>query len=181
MNTRSSRAAGIVLALCFLSIPLAGAPALAEDDAWQDLRPLAGDWKGEGSGFGVTSDVTHKWEFVLDEKFLRLRTRSTPREEEKSSEEHEDVGYLSHDSDRGLFVFRQFLSEGYVNTFDVIAEQGDSLRILFEYREAESAGGMKARMYVIFLSDTEYEMTLELAAPGKEFAPCQHMRMKRVE
>jgi len=48
---------------------------------------------------GVVSDVTNDWAFVVDGKFLRLKTRSVPRDMESSAEVHEDVGYLSVDTD----------------------------------------------------------------------------------
>jgi hypothetical protein len=68
-------------------------------------------------------------------------------------------------------------SEGFVNTFDV---EVDGQTIWFHHRLSESAGGMRARMQLRFLSEDEYGMVLDLAAPGKEFAACQEMRLKRV-
>ena len=76
--------------------------------------------------------------------------------------------------------FRQFLSEGVVNTFDVTSGS-DGKRIVFEHRETESAGGMGARMRLTFVADDEYEMTLDLATPEKDYATCQTMRMERSE
>jgi hypothetical protein len=140
-----------------------------------------GKWQGEGSGFGVVSDVTHEWEFVIDGNFLRLTTLSIPRTETGAENKHEDVGYMSRDTDRGVFVFRQFLSEGFVNTFDVSATSGDNPEIVFEYHHSESAGGMRARMILNFVSASEYKMVLELASPGKDFAACQEMQLKKVE
>ncbi len=155
--------------------------ACADDaaDAWRHYRPLVGHWIGAGSGFGVVSDVEHHWEFVIHDKFLRLQTRSTARQEDGAGEVHEDVGYLSQDTDRSAFVFRQFLSEGSVNTFDMSTTDREPATLLFGVRESESAGGMRVQMRLTFLSANEYEMVLELAGPGKDFSPCQTMRMKR--
>jgi hypothetical protein len=149
----------------------------AEPSVWAAFVPLVGEWRGEGSGFGAVSDVDHEWSFAVQGKFLQLRTRSVQRAEAGAGEVHEDVGYLSHDKDAGAFVFRQFLSEGFVNTFDV---EIDGQTIRFQHRLSESAGGMRARMQLRFLSEDEYEMVLDLAAPGKDFAACQEMRLKRV-
>lgn len=157
-----------------------GSSEPSEKDVWQPYRLLVGEWRGEGSGFGVVSDVSHNWAFVMDGKFLRLKTRSVPRDMESSAEVHEDIGYLSLDTDRDVFVFRQFLSEGFVNTFDVTADTNGLAKIVFEYRESESAGGMRARMLLEFVSQTEYEMVLELAGTGKDFAPCQNMHMIKI-
>ena len=159
---------------------LAVTTAQEERDVWQDLRPLVGRWGGEGSGFGTVSDVTHEWKFVFHGKFLKLETKSVARAEEGTGEIHEDVGLISYDTNRSSFVFRQFLSEGFVNIFDVVVEPGDEGTILFESRESESAGATRARMRLTFHSATEYEMVLDLAAPGKEFVACQRMVMKKV-
>ncbi len=94
-------------------------------------------------------------------------------------EVHEDVGFLSRDKDRSSFVFKQFLTEAFVNTFDVSVEQGQRTTILFGARESESAGGMRVQMQLTFLSETEYAMVLQLAAPGNNFSPCQRMRMRK--
>jgi hypothetical protein len=173
-------APGISLLLALAAF-LCATTASAQDDtdAWQDFRPLTGLWRGEGEGFGNVSDVTHAWEFAVQGQYLRLETRSVTRQESGTGEVHEDVGYLSHDTDRASFVFRQFLSEGFVNTFDVSVKEEGGTVILFGDRESESAGGMRVRMRLEFLSDTEYEMVLDLAMPDGDFATCQRMRMKK--
>ena len=160
----------IILA-CLL---IAASVSLAEEDAWAPFRALEGTWTGEGEGFGSISDVSHSWTFVLGGKFLRLVTTSTPRGE--GSEVHEDVGYLSHDTDRGVFVFRQFLGEGFVNTFDMKVD-GDTLH--FTSVSAESAGGMRVRMRLVFTGADTYNMELDLAAADGDFSTCQAMNMRR--
>jgi hypothetical protein len=114
-------------------------------DVWESFRPLVGTWKGEGSGFDAISDVTHEWEFAIQEQFLRLRTKSITQKEEGAGDIHEDVAYLSRDRDRNAFVFRQFLSEGYVNTFNVTVDNAERSTIIFSHRESESAGGMRVQ------------------------------------
>ncbi len=97
------------------------------------------------------------------------------------AEVHEDVGYFNHDPDRDLIVFRQFLSEGYVNTYTLAPaeEPGDSLVLTSE--STESAGGMQARLTIRLPAPDSYEMLLDLASPGKEFFTCQRLSMKRVQ
>jgi hypothetical protein len=99
--------------------------------------------------------------------------------DEDAGDLHEDAGYLSLDTDHSSLLFRQFLSEGFVNTFDVPVEDADTLRIRFGPRDSERAGGMRVRMELVFPSDAECEMVHGLAAPGKDFAACQRMRMMR--
>jgi len=153
----------IFIVLC-LSMPPT-AVSQQEADPWQPLRALLGTWAGTGSGFGTVSEVVHEWEFVIGQHFLRLSTRSTSRAAEGSQEVHEDIGYLSLDADRDAFVFRQFLSEGYVNTYDVTVDGNDLPTIEFAYLDAESAGGMRAQMRLVFVSADQYEMVLDLAGP----------------
>jgi hypothetical protein len=161
-----------VWALTALAL-LAAVPASATEDPWAGVRRLLGTWEGSGSGFGETAPVRHTWSFVFDGTFLRLETVSGDPGAQRG-----DVGYLSRDTDTGRLVFRQFFSEGYVNTYDVTAEApGDT--VVFAHRETESAGGMGARLVLVFTGPESYEMTLELAAPGKEFAACQTMTMQR--
>ena len=180
---RKLMAGGVIVAIAMIgSLFIGTARSVAAEDVWQAFRPLVGKWKGEGSGFGTVSDVTHEWDFVLAGQFLELRTRSVPHQTGASGEIHVDVGFISRDTDRGIFVFRQFLSEGFVNTYDVsVEEEDDKPTLVFSYRETESAGGMQARMRLTFLSENEYEMSLDLAAPGKDFSPCQQMHMKKIQ
>ena len=162
----------MTLLLTYLMI--AATAAMAEDDAWAPYRALQGTWIGEGTGFGETSDVSHTWAFVLDGRFLRLTTVSTPRGEGDAV--HEDVGYLSLDTDRGVFVFRHFLGEGFVNTFDMEVDGGT---LDFTEVSSESAGDMQTRMRLVFTGDDTYTMELDLATPDKDFTTCQTMTMKR--
>jgi hypothetical protein len=117
---------------------------------------------------------------MLADQFLRLRTRSVSRGADGSDEIHEDVGYLSRDTDRDAYAFRQFFSEGYVNTYDVRVHDGSKWEIEFAFREAESAAGLRARMRLVFQDDDTYEMTLNLAEPGEDFVACQTMLLKRI-
>jgi hypothetical protein len=176
------------LLLLALVMPVTQAPpapptrgADLASQAWVAFKPLVGRWVGEGVGFGASSSVEHEWAFVVQGNFLELRTRSRQRAEaDAPGEVHEDMGLLSRDTDRGTFVFRQFLSEGFVNTYDVIVQPDSRPHVLFRHRESESSGGMRAQMRLTFNGADEYEMTLDLAMPGNEFKPCQRMLMRRV-
>jgi hypothetical protein len=176
MSYRFITAIVIAVSLC-----AAAAAGRSEKNVWKPFHPLVGTWSGTGSGFGSESDVTHQWNFAIGGQFLQLRTTSIARNGDGAADVHEDVGFLSYDTDRSSFVFRQFVSEGFVNTFDVTLEHGDTLTIVFGARASESAGGMRARMTLEFISDDEYEMVLELAGPGRSFSPCRSMRLKKEE
>ncbi|MEZ5066872.1 MAG: hypothetical protein R3B81_19330 [bacterium] len=124
--------------------------------------------------------MTHDWAFVIDGNFLELRTRSTVRTDTGGGEVHEDVAYVSHDRDHDAFVCRQFLSEGYVNTYDIRLPPDPGGEILFAHRDSEGSGGVRAQIRLRFVSRDEYVMALDLAfTPDAEFKACQEMRMHR--
>ena len=149
-----------------------------EKDTWEPIRFLLGEWRGEGEG----SKVRHTYKFVLQDKFIHSRTRAEfePKEGEEKGEIHEDWGFFSHDSDRDKIIFRQFLSEGFVNTYVLNPiEPGDN-RLIFNSESTEGAGGMLARLTIELLNENEYRMLLDLASPGKEFFNCQDISMHKV-
>lgn len=157
-----------------ISILLAG-PAMAESDLWAPFRPLEGRWEGEGEDLDGTSRVRHTWEFVTRGAFLALHTDSRGE-----GTVHEDLGFLSRDRDAGRWMFRQFLSEGFVNTFEVVPGEDNGLPTFdFGFVAAESAGGMRVRMGLVFTSADAYTMTLDLAGADGEYASCQTVKMVR--
>jgi hypothetical protein len=162
-----------LLILSWLSVP-----AAADGPAWDALEALAGTWTGEGAGMGGVSEVTHEYERVLGH-FVQMRTHSAFESADGTTdaEVHEDLGYFSFDTDRELVVLRQFLSEGYVNTY-ALTEYTDD-RLVFETESTESAGGMQARVVMRFDGPDAYTMELHLAAPGRDWFVCRTLDMKR--
>jgi hypothetical protein len=148
-------------------------------DKWGPVRFLLGSWKGMGDD---GSTVSHHYEFVLQDKFIRSQTRSVavPESGDLSGEIHEDVGYFSFDPDRNTIVFRQFLSEGFVNTYILDPQNASSDSLVLTSESCEGAGDMRARLIIKAYSNDEYRMILELASSGKAFVPCQDLTMIRV-
>jgi len=177
-------AMGAVAAACLVLCLSFGDRVAAEEASEDPLSPvlsLIGQWEGEGSGMGGDSVVEHDYELVLRGNFLRLATLSVfePQEGEASAERHEDIGLFSYDPDGQALKLRQFLSEGYVNTYVLTrAERGGRL-LVFETEDTEGAGGMQARLTYEFTGDDEYRLSLDLASPGEEFFGCRSLRMKR--
>jgi len=167
----------LVVGTCTLLAP--SARAEDQDDKWAPLRFLLGTWEG-GSESSV---VTHTYEFVVQDKFIQSRTRSEAEapDGDGPAEVHEDVGYFSYDPDRELIVFRQFLSEGYVNTYTLAPKENPGDSLVFTSESTEGAGGMQARLTIRAPAPDSYEMLLDLASPGKEFFTCQRISMKRVQ
>jgi hypothetical protein len=171
---------------CVLALSLSFmAPAASEEpdapDPWAPIRVLLGRWHGIGSGFGGVSEVFHTYEFVIQHNFIHSTTvsRFQPKDDGTPSEIHEDWGMFSFDSDRDTIVFRQFLSEGFVNTYVMDASEADSGVLVFTSESTEGAGGMAARLTFSFENDDRYHMVLELAPPGKDFFACQTLDMER--
>lgn len=167
-----------VLACTFIIIN-AETKAQEEDDKWRPIRFLLGEWRGEESG----SKVEHIYKFILQDKFIHSRTRAEfePKEGEEEGEVHEDWGFFSYDSDREKIIFRQFLSEGFVNTYILEPIEPGGKKLIFNSESTESAGGMMARLTIEVVTENEYRMLLDLASPGKEFFNCQTITMNKVK
>lgn len=187
MNARGRLPRGLAVAIPIMAGVLAAFAAHAGEkaasaDPWQPLSFLLGSWHGLGTGLGGDASVMHTYEFVLQDNFLQMKTVSIPiaAAEGSPGELHEDWGMFSYDADRGKIVLRQFLTEGFVNTYllDAVGEDG---ALTFTTESAENAGGMRARLTFRPLDDDTYETDLALASPGKEFFGCRQMRMTRAK
>ncbi len=151
-----------------------------ERNPLEKLTPLVGTWQGESSGFGLTSDASAVWEFKFNGTYLQSQTRTVPQGESQA-DPHRDLGVMSYDKDNRTLVFRDFLSEGFVNTFHVTLMEAEFLKLKFNHHESESSGGMRVQMMLEFKSPDEYEIVLDLAPPNGDFKPCQTIKMKRVK
>ena len=175
------------ISLIFMVIPVCigfGTVPMAEPDHWALIHRLVGTWEGSGTGIGGSSVVRHTYEFILNGKFLHSRTFSEfePADSNALGELHEDWGFFSYDPDESAIKFRQFLSDGYVNTYilekpDEMSSMADTL--VFTSISTEGAGGVKARLTIRFSGSDEYDMILELTRPGKDWFRCQKLNMKR--
>ncbi|MDX1534570.1 MAG: hypothetical protein R3291_03010, partial [Thermoplasmata archaeon] len=111
---------------------------MAEDetDRWAPFRPLVGEWEGVGSGLPGKGVEEMDCEFVLQDKFLRIRNHSVyePQAKNPEGEVHDDWAFISYDEIRNAFVLREFFVEGYVNqsVLDDISEDGNTLTFLTE-------------------------------------------------
>ena len=176
------RSSLLVTVILLLMASAVSAEDTGDTDPWQPIRFLKGEWIGTGVGMGGDSKVSHTYEYVIKENFLHLNTQSIfqSQDEDKPDDVHEDWGFFSYDSDRGMLVLRQFLSEGYVNTYVLAPVEPNSNTLVFISESAESAGGLRVRITYKIHNQDEYELLLDLAPPGKEFFNCRHLKMKRV-
>jgi hypothetical protein len=118
---------------------------------------------------------------VLGGKFLRLETKSVSDTTAGPVEVHEDVGYVSWSAGEAILRFRQFLSEGFVNTFTITEAAPPESGLNFEPEGTEGMAALAVRMTLPFIDTDEYEMVLEMGSKGKELKPCQTMHLRRVK
>ena len=139
-----------------------------------------GTWEGTGQGHSGTSQVERTYRLVLDGRYLQVESTSTypPQEKNPKGERHQEIGMISFDKARGLFVFRQFHGEGFVNQYQ--SEEIGPERIVFATEAIENIPeGWRAReTYLIEAPDTFVER-FELAAPGKDFDLYSENRLTR--
>lgn len=121
-------------------------------------------------------------EFVLQDKFLRIRNRSRyePQEKNPEGEVHEDWGIISRDTNRDTFVLREFHVEGYVNQYalDHVSEDGNTLVFLTESLE-NVPDDWRGRETFRFIGTDEFKNTFELARPGEDFKVYVETRLRR--
>jgi hypothetical protein len=147
------------------------AQADKKKDIWEPFKFFVGEWEGKGEGKSGISMVEKNFQFIMNGKYLHLRTRAVfePQEKNPEGEVHEDWGFFSYDRSRKKFVFRQFHIEGFINQYvlESISDEGKTL--VFDSEQFENVPpGWKARItYKIVAADT-LEESFDLATTGKD-------------
>jgi hypothetical protein len=152
-------------------------------DRWAALRGLLGAWEGTSRGEPGNGTARREYRLVLADRFVEVRNRSVypPQEKNPKGEVHEDVGYVSVDRARNVFVLRQFHVEGFVNTYTAPATSAPAGPIVFTTEAIENIPpGWRARETYRFEGPDALVEVFELAGPGKEFAVYVEARFKRV-
>src|SRR5687768_6496538 len=108
----------IILPLIFLPF-VASAQLSKKDSLWLPFKDFIGEWKGTGEGVDGKATYERTYKPVLNKNYIEVRNRSNyePNEKNPKGYLHEDVGFISYDKMRKLFVFRQFHIEGFVNEY----------------------------------------------------------------
>lgn len=146
------------------------------------MRFFVGSWAGEGHGEPGTSAVEREYRFILGDRFIEARNKSTyaPQEKNPKGEVHEDRGIFSWDRARHRFVLRQFHVEGFVNQYvaDSLTAGVDSLVFTSEAIE-NIPPGFRARETYRILGPDEFIERFEIAEPGAAFALYSEARLRR--
>jgi len=143
-----------------------------KQDAWGSMKLFVGMWQGEGEGKSGVSKVWKEWRFVLNGKFLQMKTRAvfSPQKKNPEGEVHEDEGYFSLDRARRQIVFRQFHVEGFIIQYVLENISEDRKRLIFVAEQIENGPpGLQAKLTFRILDVDTIEERFELSFPGKEF------------
>ena len=172
----------ILLAIAFLGAQAGAQQGAPKPDRFAPLRFLAGTWRGDQAGQPGRGTAERTYRFILNDRFLQETNTSTypPQEKNKTGEVHHHMSVISYDTARKLFVFRQFHTEGFVNTY-VQQPTADDKAIVFVSEAIENIpAGYRARETYTILSRDEFTERFEIAEPGKDFELYSEARLKRV-
>ena len=178
---RTDRIAILLVIACF-AVPAGAQQSASKPDRFAALRFLAGTWRGEQAGQPGRGTAQRTYEFILNNRFLQETNTSTypPQDKNKNGEVHHHMSMISYDTARKLFVFRQFHTEGFVNTY-VQQPTADEKSIVFVSESIENIpAGYRARETYTILSPDEFIERFEIADPGKDFQLYSEARLKRV-
>ena len=175
--------ARMIILLAAATFPLSAQERVSKSDPFVPLRFFVGAWRGDQSGEPGCGISERTYGFVLGDRFLQVNNTSTypPQERNKSGEIHHDMGMIGYDKAKKQFVFRQFHTEGFVNTY-VQEETGDPKKMIFVTENIENiAPGWRARETYLILNENEFIERFELAEPGKDFALYSEAHLKRTQ
>jgi len=150
---------------------------------WTRFYYFIGSWQGSGQGKAGRSHVERQYQFILNSKFLFVRSQSIyePPEKNTNGETHEDWGFISYDRARETYIFRQFHTEGFVNHYvlNELTEADQAISFVTEAIE-NIPPGWRARETYRILGPEEFIEVFEMAPPDKEFRLYTENRFQRV-
>ena len=173
---------GVLLVIALLGSQAGAQQGASRPDRFAALRFLAGTWRGEQAGQPGRGAAERTYQFILNDRFLQETNTSTypPKEKNGNGEVHHHMSVISYDTARKLFVFRQFHTEGFVNTYVQQPAQDDKTIVFLSEAIENIPAGYRARETYTILSRDEFTERFEIAEPGKDFELYSEARMKRV-
>jgi hypothetical protein len=177
-----TRHLSIVLIVSFVAVHLGAKQGTPKIDQFAPLRFLAGTWRGDQVGRSGQGAAERTYRFILNDRFLQETNTSTypPQERNKTGEVHSHMSMISYDATRKRLVFRQFHTEGFVNTY--IEEPNPDVKTIVFVSEAieNIPAGWRAREIYTLLNNDEFKERFELAEPGREFELYSEAHLRRV-
>jgi hypothetical protein len=147
-------------------------PNSEPQDRWVAFRSLLGSWTGDAQGEPGIGRADRVYGFVLRERYLEIRNRTIypPQDKNPEGEVHEDLGLLSYDKHRKMYVLREFHVEGFVIHYLLDLAEVDRGRIVMTSEAIENiAPGWRARTTYHILGPDQFREEFDLAGPGKEW------------
>jgi hypothetical protein len=172
----------ILLVVASLSVLGGAQQCEPKTDRFGPLQFLVGTWRGDQAGKPGQGTAERTYQLILNDRFLQETNTSTypPQEKNKTGEVHHHMSVISYDATRKRFVFRQFHSEGFVNTY-VQEPSNDEKTIVFVSEAIENIpAGWRARETYTILNENEFRERFDLAEPGREFELYSEAHLKRV-
>lgn len=171
-----------VIVITALSVPVSAQEVTPKPDRFGPLRFFAGTWRGEQAGQPGQGTAERTYQFILNDRFLQETNTSTypPQEKNPKGEVHRHMSLISFDGTRRLFVFRQFHTEGFVNTY-VQQPTSNDRTLLFVSEALENVpAGYRARETYTIAGRDEFTERFEIAEPGKDFELYSEAHLKRI-
>jgi hypothetical protein len=159
-----------LVAISLFSCLLTFAEGAERENPWDPLKFFIGTWEGTGQGEPGTGASIRTYKFVLRENFIEIKntTKYSPQEKNPKGETHEDIGYISFDKFRKLFVLRQLHVESFVTQYKA-ENSPDPKTFVFVSESIENIPpGWRARETYKITNENEFIETFELAAPNED-------------
>ena len=170
------------LVLIILLSVLVSVQTQTKKDIWEPFEFLEGKWTGQGEGVSGISRINLEYSFILNGKFLQMKTRSEfkPQEKNPKGEIHEDMGILSYDKSREKFILREFYIENFVIQYvlESISENGNQFTFVSEHIE-NAPPGTKAKLIFTKGGHDEMEQSFHVAWPGRDLTCYVKNKLKR--
>ncbi len=165
----------MTLLLLSLAAPAAGqAPTVAPAPAWRpfsEFAPLVGSWSGAATaGARIGGRIARFSMELAGTAFVEHTSTIFPAEEGKPEETFEERGYVTYDREKRRYVATYWFSTGVFGAFDVEILPGGAIRMTSGALSNYEAGARSRRVFTRN-ADGTLDLSLDLAPPGRDFAP----------
>jgi hypothetical protein len=130
-----------------------------------ELAFLEGAWAGEIDGTIGPATGAREYRFIVHDRFLLMRHDRDPETEAAPEDDvYEEWTVFSFDAEREVIVLREFLLEGFVNTYVCELEAGPT-SLMCASEAAEGAGGVSLKLRYEFADRDGFTEVFEIFGP----------------
>lgn len=158
----------LTLSLTVITLAVATAEQIADEDTWREFEYFVGSWTGaESASFG-DGRGERSYELILQDRYLLGRNHSVfqPQDGLPDGDVHDDWSVFSYDAERGTYIVRQFNSEGFVNTFALRDASTLPQRMVFVLEATENASGARGSLTYERRGADAFDEVFEVTLPG---------------